>query len=214
MGPHFYLVESDVFSARIPGDALMKVEWSDFESPKLTKGMSEKSVNLQLRKVVRSVLKAAECKNLRVLDTANHNAKEGNGNKKVFNDAGIYLNTPLTRWAITRAPEHDKESTTKKEQLKTHRLGPPSWHWMEVPMVMKANKVYSAFYFKRQPHVGEVEESTEQDGVESEQISGLNQSRSVPNHSSGYPTIAAGNHTVISSTIWTTCSITMINSGL
>ncbi|TBU42647.1 hypothetical protein BD309DRAFT_923182 [Dichomitus squalens] len=168
MGPRFYLVESDVFSARIPGDAPTEVERSDFESPKLTKGMSEKSIHLQLRKVVRSVLKAAGCKNLRVLDTANHNAKEGNCNKKVFNDAGIYLNTPLTRRAITRAPEHDKESTTK-EQLKTHRLGPPSWHWMEVPMVVKANKVDSAFYFKRRPHVEEVEKSTEQDGVESEQ---------------------------------------------
>ncbi|EJF58100.1 hypothetical protein DICSQDRAFT_173329 [Dichomitus squalens LYAD-421 SS1] len=152
MGPRFHLLSNELFSSRIPGAPPTEAERSKFKSPRLWKGMLEKEIYPQLGKVIQSVLKAAGCKNLRFLDTANHKANDGNsGRKETFNDAGFYLNTRLARDATTFTAKHRKRSKMSEKELETRLLGLRSWHWMDVPIEVKGNEKESAFYFRSKP---------------------------------------------------------------
>ncbi|KAI1791907.1 hypothetical protein LXA43DRAFT_888599 [Ganoderma leucocontextum] len=152
MGARFHLLDNDLFAARIPGDAPTDVDRKKFKSPKLKKGMLERDIYPQLGAVVQSVLKAAKCKTLRFLDTANHKAKDGNrGRTETFNDAGIYRDTPLARHATDLDSTRRAKSKMSKEQLMKRLLGARSWFWMDVPIEVKGDEKNSAFYFKTKP---------------------------------------------------------------
>ena len=98
------------------------------------------------------MLKAAKCKKLRFLDTANHKAKDGNsGPTETFNDAGLYRATPRARDATDLDVKQRRKSKMNKEQLEERLLGARSWFWMDVPVEVKGDEKNSAFYFKTKP---------------------------------------------------------------
>ncbi|KAM5541461.1 hypothetical protein V8D89_005015 [Ganoderma adspersum] len=153
MGPRFHLLDNEVFSARIPGKLPSEADRKKFKSPKLRKGMLERAIYPQLGAVIQSVLKAAKCKKLRFLDTANHKAKDGNsGRTETFNDAGLYSATPRARDATDLDAAQRKKSRMNKEQLEERLLGARSWFWMDVPVEVKKDEQNSAFYFKSKPN--------------------------------------------------------------
>ncbi|TBU42658.1 hypothetical protein BD309DRAFT_923204 [Dichomitus squalens] len=173
MGTCWHLLSNELFSARIPGAPPTEAERSDFKSPRLRKVMFDKEIYPELGKVIESVLDAAGCEDLRFLETTNHKASDGNsGRKETFNDAGIYLDTPLARNATTFTAEHRKGSKMGEKELETRLLGLRSWHWMDVPVEVKGTESESAFYFGSKARgmrpaggkdAGEVVEKTEEE---------------------------------------------------
>ncbi|PIL24577.1 hypothetical protein GSI_12461 [Ganoderma sinense ZZ0214-1] len=155
MGPRFHLLDNEIFSARITGKPPSEAARKKFKSPKLKKGMLERDIYPQLGAVIDSVLKAAKCKKLRFLDTANHKANDGNrGRTETFNDAGLYRTTEHARDATDLDPERLKKSKMSREQLEARLLGARSWFWMDVPVEVKGDEKNSAFYFKTKPKKG------------------------------------------------------------
>ncbi|TBU24408.1 hypothetical protein BD311DRAFT_791025 [Dichomitus squalens] len=149
MGTCWHLLSNELFSARIPGAPPTEAERSEFTSPRLRKGMLEKEIYPELGKVIESVLDAAGCEDLRFLATTNRKTNDGNsGRKETFNDAGIYLDTPIARNATTFTAEHRKGSKMSEKELETRLLGLRSWHWMDVPIEVKGTESESAFYFR------------------------------------------------------------------
>nr|VWP01809.1 Uncharacterized protein [Ganoderma boninense] len=174
MGPRFHLLDNKLFSALLPVDPPTAAQRKKFKVPKLKESMAERDIYPQLvcryfglttssesdhhpvafdqGIVIQSVLKAAKCKTLRFLDTANHKAKDGNrGRSETFNDAGIYRDNPRARDATDLDPKRRAKSKISAKQLQERILGARSWFWIDVPIEVKRHEVNSAFYFKTKP---------------------------------------------------------------